>query len=60
MSRLIVSNLGRMVLAQQLAVPKTSDAFTPEGQLKDPKQQGPLEKYVEAVLRAIIKLDPSR
>jgi chromate reductase len=54
--RLILANLGTLVLSQQLAVPRASEAFTETGRLKDPKQQAALEKYVGTLVAAIIKL----
>ena len=56
MSRLILSNLGTLVLPQQLAIPKANSAFTPEGQLKDPKQQAALASMVNRLIDTIQKL----
>lgn len=55
-SRLILSNLGTMVLPQQLAISRANEAFTPEGRLKDAKQQQTLEKMVEALVSTIERL----
>jgi NAD(P)H-dependent FMN reductase len=41
--RSILGNIGVIVLPEQVAVPKAQEAFTPDGSLKDPKQQGAIE-----------------
>ena len=37
--RMLLGNIGVLVLPDQMAIPKAMEAFTPEGALNDPRQQ---------------------
>ena len=41
--RLILGNIGAIVLPEQIAVAQAHEAFNPDGSLKDPKQQAGIE-----------------
>ena len=51
--RAILGNIQVLVIPHQVAVPKAHEAFTPEGGLKDAKQQAAVEK-VGAELAALL------
>jgi chromate reductase, NAD(P)H dehydrogenase (quinone) len=55
--RSILGNIGVIVLPDQVAVPKASDAFDEQGQLKDSKQQASIEELGASVARMLIKLN---
>ena len=48
--RSILSNIGVLVLPEQVAVPKAPEAFDAEGRIKDAK----LAKQVEALARRLV------
>jgi NAD(P)H-dependent FMN reductase len=54
--RLILNNIGSLVLPEQLAVSKAHEAFSPEGTLKDGKQQATVEKLGANVVQMLMKL----
>ncbi len=54
--RAILNNIGVHVLPMQVAVPKAHEAFTPEGTLKDTKQQASIEKLSASLASMIAKL----
>src|SRR5262245_22003883 len=54
--RAILGNIGVLVLPDQVAVPRASEAFNPEGGLKDPKQQTSVEKLGEKLTQVLAKL----
>lgn len=53
--RSILSNIGTLVLSEQLAVPRAHEAFV-DGALKDPKQQATLERFVAELVRVTSRL----
>lgn len=54
--RAILNNIGVLVLPDQLAVPRAFEAFTPEGTLKDAKQQAGIEGLGRALATTLAKL----
>ena len=54
--RLVLESCGTMVLPEQIAVPKASAAFSPEGRLSDGKQHDAVEKLGADVAILIKKL----
>jgi len=54
--RAILGNIGVLVLPEQIAVPRAHEAFGPEGQLVDPKQQASVEKIGAGLARVLAKL----
>jgi len=55
--RSILGNIKVLVLADQVAIPKANEAFTPEGSLKDPKQHGAVENLAKDLVRVLTKLE---
>ena len=53
--RAIFGNINAIVLPGQLAISKANEAFTPEGQLQDPRQQANVEKLGATLAAAIAK-----
>ena len=53
--RAIFGNIGAIVLPGQLAISKANEAFTPEDQLQDPRQQANVEKLGATLAAAIAK-----
>jgi chromate reductase len=49
--RSILSNIGVVVLPNQLAIAQAHEAFDEKGNLKDPKKQQQLENVVEALIQ---------
>mgnify|MGYP001594034987 CR=1 FL=1 len=54
--RSILSNIHVLVLPDQVAVPRAHEAFTPDGALKDPKQQASIEKLGRGLAMILVKL----
>jgi NAD(P)H-dependent FMN reductase len=54
--RSILSNIGVLVLPDQVTIPAAATAFTPEGQLKDPRQQASAEKIGAQLAQTIARL----
>ena len=54
--RSILGNIHVLVLPEQLSIPKAHEAFTPEGALKDAKQQAAIEQLVRALAAILTKL----
>jgi chromate reductase, NAD(P)H dehydrogenase (quinone) len=54
--RSILGNIGVIVLPEQIAVPKAQEAFTPDGSLKDPKQQAAIEGLGNTLVSFLMKL----
>lgn len=54
--RAILSNLGVLVLPEQLAVSKAHEAFDERGRLKDEKQRATLERHIAALIATTVKL----
>jgi len=54
--RAILGNIKVLVLPDQVAVSKAGDAFSPDGSLKDPKQQAAVEGLGAQLARVIAKL----
>jgi len=54
--RSILGNIKVLVLPEQLAVSKADGAFTPDGALKDPKQQASVEKVAAGLVGILGKL----
>jgi len=54
--RSLLSNLGIIVLPNQVAVPKAHEAFGPDGKLKDPKQQSSIEALGRELAGVLVKL----
>ena len=54
--RSILGNIHVLVLPDQVAVPRAHEAFGPEGALKDPKQQGAIEKLGRDLAEILVKL----
>ena len=55
--RLILSNIGVIVLPAQIAISKAQEAFLPDGSLKDPKQQAGVEKLGVELAEKLRKLN---
>ncbi len=53
--RSILGNIGVHVLPNQVAVGKAHEAFGPDGDLKDAKQKGAIEKLVKDLHRMLVK-----
>lgn len=53
--RSILGNIQVIVLPDQVAVPRAGDAFTPEGRLKDEKQQASVEKLGASLAKFLAK-----
>jgi NAD(P)H-dependent FMN reductase len=56
--RAILGNIRVLVLPDQVAVPKASEAFNPDGSLKDPKQQAAVEALGVKLTQVISKIHP--
>jgi NAD(P)H-dependent FMN reductase len=54
--RAILQNIKVLVLPEQVAVPKANEAFTPDGLLRDPKQQAAVEGLGVRLAQVISKL----
>jgi NAD(P)H-dependent FMN reductase len=54
--RAILQNIKVLVLPDQVAVPRASEAFNPDGSIKDPKQQAAVEGLGAELARVIAKL----
>jgi chromate reductase, NAD(P)H dehydrogenase (quinone) len=54
--RSILGNIGVIVLPEQFALSKASEAFDDVGHLKDPKQLASVEKVANALVRTVGKL----
>lgn len=54
--RSILGNIHVLVLPDQIAVPRAHEAFTPDGTLKDAKQQASLEKLGRDLTSILVKL----
>lgn len=54
--RSMLSNIGVIVLPEQLSVSKANDAFEPDGSLKDAKQRATLEKIAKRLVETVGKL----
>lgn len=54
--RAILGNIGVLVLADQIAVPKAHDAFTSDGALKDAGLQAKVEKLAASLAETLAKL----
>lgn len=55
--RAILSNINVLLIPQQVAVAKANEAFGPEGNLKDPKQQAAVEQLGSSVVQMLKKLN---
>src|SRR5207248_9886347 len=54
--RLLLGNIGVIVLPDQIAVAKAFEAFHVDGSLKDPKQQASIEGLGKALVSFVAKL----
>ena len=54
--RSILSNINGLVLPKQIAVGKATEAFSPDGNLKDEKQRASVEQLGALLAKMIIKL----
>jgi NAD(P)H-dependent FMN reductase len=54
--RSILGNIGVIVLPEQIAVAKASEAFNPDGSLKDPKQHTGIEGLGHTLASFLLKL----
>jgi len=54
--RSILSNIGVIVLPEQIAVAQAHEAFNPDGSLKDPKQQAGIEGLGHTLASFLMKL----
>jgi NAD(P)H-dependent FMN reductase len=54
--RTILSNIGVLVIPQQLALPKAHEAFDESGALKDPKRLAATETEAKALVDLLKKL----
>jgi chromate reductase, NAD(P)H dehydrogenase (quinone) len=54
--RTILSNIGVLVIPQQLALPKAHEAFDEAGALKDPKRAAAVEANAKALVELVRKL----
>ncbi len=52
----ILSNIGVIVLPQQVALAKAHEAFGPDGTLKDPKQDAPIRKLGGDLVQFLAKI----
>lgn len=57
--RAILGNLGTLVLPSQMALSKAEEAFTPEGELNDPKQENRVRGLIQEFVEILGKLQPS-
>jgi hypothetical protein len=57
--RALLGNIKVLVIPEQVAVSKASEAFLPDGSLKDPKQHAAVEKVGAEVARILSKLHAS-
>ena len=55
--RLILGNIGAIVLPEQIAVAQAHEAFNPDGSLKDPKQQAGIEGLGHTLASFLMKLN---
>jgi NAD(P)H-dependent FMN reductase len=55
--RAILGNIGVLVLSQQVAVSKANEAFDEQGNLKDSKMQGRIEKLGIDLATILTKLN---
>ncbi len=56
--RMLLGNIGVVVLPDQMAIPKAMEAFTPEGALKDPRQQAGIQALGANVAKLLLRLNP--
>lgn len=54
--RAILEHVGVLVIPAQQAVGKAHEAFGPDGNLKDPKQQAAIEKIAQDLVKTVKKL----
>ena len=54
--RMVLGNIGVLVLPQQFAVSKASEAFDASGGMKDEKQRGQIEGLARGVVETARKL----
>jgi NAD(P)H-dependent FMN reductase len=54
--RAILGNIQVLVLPEQIAIPRAFEAFTPEGKLKDPKQQATVEQIGAKLAEVLARL----
>jgi NAD(P)H-dependent FMN reductase len=57
--RAMLGNIKVLVIPEQVAVSKATDAFGPDGRLKDAKQQAAVEKVGAEVARILSRLHPA-
>ncbi len=55
--RYILSNIHVLVLPDQVAVPRAHEVFTPEGALKDPKQQASIGQLARNLTEILTRLN---
>ncbi|TXT25972.1 MAG: NADPH-dependent FMN reductase [Rhodocyclaceae bacterium] len=55
--RSILGNIHVLVLPDQVAIPRAHEAFTPDGALKDPKQQASIEQLGRNLAEILMKLN---
>jgi hypothetical protein len=54
--RSILSNIGVIVLPDQISVPKANDAFNADGSLKDAKMQASIEGLGQILAKFLARL----
>jgi len=54
--RLMLSNIRVLVLPEQVAIPRAHEAFSPDGTLKDPKQQAAVERLGARLAHVVTQL----
>lgn len=54
--RSILGNIGVLLLPRQVAIPRANEAFTADGQLKDPQQHAGIVKLGEELTKILQKL----
>jgi len=54
--RLILGNIGTLVITEQMALPRAHEAFEADGSLKDPKRLAAVERVTSQLVRILNKL----
>ena len=54
--RLILGNIGTLVITEQMALPRAHEAFEADGSLKDPKRLAAVERVAGQLVKIVAKL----